>query len=1070
MKIEEALKQAIAQHQAGQFQDAERIYREILQAQPNHPDANHNLGVLAIQVKQPVAGLPHLKMALETNPNQGQYWLSYIEGLIQTGQTDAARQVLEQGRQRGLQGVVADALAERLNSSIQAPEQSKEAYEESSQKSPPALTTSLKKSKKNNPHKTHPNPQEINALLLLFNQGKFQEAAVLARTMTERFPLHGFAWGVLGAVFKMSGRNAEALIPLQKAVEYSPGDAGALYNLGIILNDLGRLSEAETNYRRALKIKPHFAEAHNNLANTLKNLGRPEEAEACYRQALLIKPDYPEAHNNLGNILQESGRTAEAEASYRQVLLIKPDYPEAYNNLGNILQESGRTAEAEASYRQALLIKPDYAEAHNNLGNILQNSRRPEEAEASYRKAIQIKPDFAEAYANLGNVLKMNNRLDEVLANYRLSLNAKGDWKESLHRLTRPLILDTGMVLGPQYEKNRSDTNHQTHCPPEQIAIGTPLITGTEDQGSEFQETGQSNQTVVKKKLRIILIYPPPWQIPSSGDPISGMPFGPPKDRLTRILEDGDFQTITYGLLTIAAQAKRAGYDTTVYNLSICPWRDVVELIAETKADIYGISAFTANRRGMGAMAALIRQYHPDAHIMAGGPFVTALPLDTLRYYRAIDTAVIGEGEETFMDLLKCLESGRTATGIPGTAYRNGEDIALGPARPRIKDLDALASPFDYFTSLIVMTSRGCPNKCSFCGSFITWGKVLRFHSAESCLDIFKKALSRLSVPFIAIKDDTFTAHRRRTIAICDTIIKDKMNFLWSCDSRVDSLDDELLYKMRMAGCQMISLGVESGSPEILKTIRKETTPDMILEATRIAKKYGMYVRYYMIYGNRGETPETIQQSNQLIKSGRPNRYVSSPLSFFPGTEDWAFLCETQGITPDIFFRNDFTELSIATNRTKELQHVMLHVTCDIGAVHGFDYTIEEREAVVDRLPNLHIAHVELANAYYRGGRLDDAESALNRAEKLNFPITALIFNQQACIALARGNVDKALTLLEHASRFVPNQIVMNNMKTLRAWADTPVNRRAELPVLNDSVDAIDFCTPFITNQKMVIM
>ncbi|MCX7180683.1 MAG: tetratricopeptide repeat protein, partial [Proteobacteria bacterium] len=100
--IAQALEQAVAHHQANRRQDAERLYRDILRIQPGHPDANHNLGVLALQMQQPFAALPHLKAALEANPEQGQYWLSYIEALMQSGQTDAARQVLQQGRQRGL--------------------------------------------------------------------------------------------------------------------------------------------------------------------------------------------------------------------------------------------------------------------------------------------------------------------------------------------------------------------------------------------------------------------------------------------------------------------------------------------------------------------------------------------------------------------------------------------------------------------------------------------------------------------------------------------------------------------------------------------------------------------------------------------------------------------------------------------------------------------------------------------------------------------------------------------------------------------------------------------------------
>ncbi len=361
------LQQAIAHHQAGQLPDAERLYRAILQAQPNHPDANHNLGVLAVQVKQPAVGLPHFKAALEANPNQGQYWLSYIDALIQAGQADAARQLLAQGKQRGLQGAAVEALAGRLEE----------------------------------PSGSAPSPQEIDTLASLFAAGKYTEAATLAQTLTERFPLHGFGWKILGAVFQQTGRNADALESKQKAAALSPNDAGAHYNLGNAFKVLGRLAEAEACYRRALQLNPGYAEAHDNLGSTLKELGRLDEAEASYRQALQIKPDYAEAHNNLSVTLQGLGRPDEAAASCRRALQIKPDFTEAHNNLGNILKELGRLSEAEASYHCALQIKPDYAEAHNNLGNILQELGRLTEAEASYRRALEIEPDYAAAHNNL---------------------------------------------------------------------------------------------------------------------------------------------------------------------------------------------------------------------------------------------------------------------------------------------------------------------------------------------------------------------------------------------------------------------------------------------------------------------------------------------------------------------------------------------------------------------------------------------------------------------------------------------------------------------------------------------
>ena len=259
LPLEVALHQAVAHHQAGRLQEAERLYRDILRAQPDHPDANHNLGVLAVQVKQPMGALPHLKTALETKPEQGQYWLSYIEALIQAGQTDAARQVLAQGRQRGLQGEAVEALAGRLESS-------------------PG---------------NQPSIQEEQLLANLFNAGRYTDAEPLARAMTTCCPKHGFGWKALGALLQLQGRVKEALVPLKTAAELLPKDAHVHNALGSNHVEQGRFSEAEVSYRHALEIMPDYADAHSNLGLTLQQLGRPSEAEACYRRALEIEPDKP---------------------------------------------------------------------------------------------------------------------------------------------------------------------------------------------------------------------------------------------------------------------------------------------------------------------------------------------------------------------------------------------------------------------------------------------------------------------------------------------------------------------------------------------------------------------------------------------------------------------------------------------------------------------------------------------------------------------------------------------------------------------------------------------------------
>ena len=118
MTLDQALQKAVEAHKAGKLQDAERLYRAILQAQPNHPDANHNLGVLAVSVNKPEAALPLFKTALDANPSQGQFWLSYIDTLIKEKQFDNARNLIEQGRKAGLAGEKIDALEAQLATSV----------------------------------------------------------------------------------------------------------------------------------------------------------------------------------------------------------------------------------------------------------------------------------------------------------------------------------------------------------------------------------------------------------------------------------------------------------------------------------------------------------------------------------------------------------------------------------------------------------------------------------------------------------------------------------------------------------------------------------------------------------------------------------------------------------------------------------------------------------------------------------------------------------------------------------------------------------------------------------------
>jgi tetratricopeptide (TPR) repeat protein len=426
LTIDQVLQQAIGHHQVGRLQDAERLYRAILQSQPNHLDANHNMGVLAVQMKQPAAGLPYFKLALEADPNQRQFWLSYIDALIQTGDAAAAWQALDEVRQRGLSDETVEALVGRLEGASGS----------------------------------EPSPQEIKILISLFNEGKYTESVVIARALTDRFPRHGVGWKVLGAALKRMERKSEALAPMQKAAELLPHDAESHNNLGAILQDLGWSDKSEVSCRRALEIKSDFAEAHSNLGVALKDLGRFDDAVASCRRALEINPDHADAYSNLGLALCEFGRLDDAVASCRSALEINPNYADAHNNLGFALKELEQLDAAMASYRRALEIKPDFAEAHSNLGVVLKDLGWVDDAMASFRRALEIKPDLVMAHSNLLFCLNYHPDLsaEEVYRAYQeydalMGIPLRPTWRSHTNERSRNRRLRVGYV-SPDFRRH----------------------------------------------------------------------------------------------------------------------------------------------------------------------------------------------------------------------------------------------------------------------------------------------------------------------------------------------------------------------------------------------------------------------------------------------------------------------------------------------------------------------------------------------------------------------------------------------------------------------------------------
>ena len=270
------LQQGVAANNAGNPKEAERLYRAILQVQPTHPDANHNLGLIEVSMNRSGMALPLFKSAVSAKPNIEQFWLSYIETLITERQFENAKRALKKGKRNSLAKEKIKALKQKLasvkagNKLIQAPVQA-----------------------------------DQQKMVDHYQNGRYEDAERLALSITQKFPEHQVGWKMLGVLFGQKGRKAEALVANEKAVELSPQDAEVLCNLGNILQELDRLEEAEKSYKQAIALKPDYAGAYYNLGNLLKKKNDVGGAIDSYVKAIKVEPGHPKAYANLGIDLRE---------------------------------------------------------------------------------------------------------------------------------------------------------------------------------------------------------------------------------------------------------------------------------------------------------------------------------------------------------------------------------------------------------------------------------------------------------------------------------------------------------------------------------------------------------------------------------------------------------------------------------------------------------------------------------------------------------------------------------------------------------------------------------------------
>ena len=369
------------------------------------------------------------------------------------------------------------------------------------------------------------------------------------------------------------------------------------------------------------------------------------------------------------------------------------------------------------------------------------------------------------------------------------------------------------------------------------------------------------------------------------------------------------------GLYSIAAMLGTNGIEAPILDLEI----DTLGLEAaleRERPDVVGITAATANRFDAIDAARQTRRTLPEALIVVGGAHFTFTAEDTLRHIPEIDVVVRGEGEITFLEVLRTLDASNPLMDVAGISFAEGEQIVHTPERLPIKNLDELPpirwenvpwGKYDYrflnMPCVSLLTSRGCPINCTFCSTTKMWGKHVRWRSPVKVVDEIEYLLNNYGFEAVFFNDDTFTLNRRHLLGICEEIERRGLKFRWVCQARVDTVNRTILETMKRAGCIYIYFGVETGSQKMMETIHKKITADEVRQTVRDCRALDIMCHALFMYSLPDETEEdrrlTFEFMEELIDLGL-DAFSASPTIVYPGTEV-EVMARNRGVLPPDF-------------------------------------------------------------------------------------------------------------------------------------------------------------------------
>ena len=326
------------------------------------------------------------------------------------------------------------------------------------------------------------------------------------------------------------------------------------------------------------------------------------------------------------------------------------------------------------------------------------------------------------------------------------------------------------------------------------------------------------------------------------------------------------------GLAFLAGALEAAGIEVEILDLVVFPYstKMLEQVLNRFKPSFVGLTAVTMNVENALAVARDVKATSPGILTVMGGPHVTFCAEDTLQAAPEIDVVVMGEGEETIVELARVPRTPQDWCEIRGLAYRDGRQINYTDPRPFIKDIDTLPEPARHLIPLgryralglpvSMTTSRGCPFQCIFCVGRKMVGAKVRYRNPVKVVDELAY-LDTLDFNQINIADDLFTAAPKHCLGVCDEILARGLDTRWTSFARVDTVSPEVLQRMKAAGCTAVSFGVETGNPEMLKRIKKGITLDQVVAAVKMCNDAGIAPHASFILGLPGETRETIQET-----------------------------------------------------------------------------------------------------------------------------------------------------------------------------------------------------------------